>query len=122
VLLLLLLLLLDVDGAAAAAATGCGGGWTCAGPLLLLLLGWLLLLSLLERAVKLRALRCLECGVAALTMVRAGLCYTTHNTKKKKKRGYRVCSSGYAATDTSTEGGGATCVEYRRLDSRRVQR
>jgi hypothetical protein len=67
---LLLLLEAEVDGTPAAAATGCGGGWTCAGPLLLLLLlllGWLL--SLLERAGKLRALRCLECGVVALTMV-----------------------------------------------------
>jgi hypothetical protein len=30
------------------------------------------------------------------------LCWCTHvDSAKKKKRGYRVCSSGYAATDTS---------------------
>jgi hypothetical protein len=27
--------------------------------------------------------------------------FTASSSKKKKKRGYRVCSSGYAATDTS---------------------
>jgi hypothetical protein len=29
------------------------------------------------------------------------LMQSMHSRQKKKKRGYRVCSSGYAATDTS---------------------